>query len=165
MVSKDTPTGSDWLLPCVSTATEGWRGQARVLPAGDQTDRGEILRHAAVHLTGFTASLSSTSWKTAPKLASVFVQHFMKPLKKFLQPEDIENVFINIEVRRSFQQPHAPHEALLKEKKEALKTRGCKRNHTETPPFFCRHYSPSRRCVSFKPGRLKEEDSQSKRQF
>lgn len=27
------------------------------------------------------------------------MQHFMKPLKKFLQPQDIESIFINIEVQ------------------------------------------------------------------
>lgn len=46
------PIGSYWFLWCVHTATEDWRGQARVLPARDQADGGEILRYAWVYITG-----------------------------------------------------------------------------------------------------------------
>lgn len=82
-----------------------------MLPARDQTDGGEILRHAGVYITGaqnlsrFFQFKKKKSNKNVVdfmlkhfKRTSVFVQHFMKPLKKFLQPEDIENIFINIEV-------------------------------------------------------------------
>lgn len=33
-------------------AAEDWSRQTRVLSAGDQTDRGEILRYARIYITG-----------------------------------------------------------------------------------------------------------------
>lgn len=36
--------------------------------------------------------------KLDKEIALVFVQHFMKPLERFLQPQDIESIFVNIEV-------------------------------------------------------------------
>lgn len=34
------------------------------------------------------------------KSASTLLQHFMKPLERFLDPQDIESIFSNIEVQK-----------------------------------------------------------------
>lgn len=34
------------------------------------------------------------------KSASTLLQHFMKPLERFLHPQDIESIFSNIEVQK-----------------------------------------------------------------
>lgn len=46
-------------------------------------------------------TLLSLSHRDTFKPTFVLMQHFMKPLKKFLQPQDIESIFINIEVQNS----------------------------------------------------------------
>lgn len=51
-VKHTFPLDLNWFPWCVHTAAEDRRGQARVLPAGDQTDGGEILRYARVYITG-----------------------------------------------------------------------------------------------------------------
>lgn len=41
---------------CVHAAAEDWSRQTRVLPAGDQTDRREILRYTGIYITGVRTS-------------------------------------------------------------------------------------------------------------
>uniref|UniRef100_A0A669AXE6 Osteoclast-stimulating factor 1 n=1 Tax=Oreochromis niloticus TaxID=8128 RepID=A0A669AXE6_ORENI len=66
--------------------------------------------------------IRQTEEKYSETLQSI-LQHFMKPLQRFLQPQDIESIFINIQVKKDLAKTHSE---LLEEVQNSILNNGAR---------------------------------------